>query len=121
MKCADMHGDFVLLKNIAYCENKLKMGVWHCHHNGFDSMKMWDLEHQNDVFICCKIYDIIDLSFILGIQTSWQKKMMLKHGHNRAIAMDATFGTNVSKYPLFSMLVFVDWKNDIHVALNLIS
>ena len=41
---------------------------------------------------------------------------MLNYGHNGAIAMDATFGTNVSKYPLFLLLVFDDWRNDIPVA-----
>jgi hypothetical protein len=30
--------------------------------------------------------------------------------------MDATFGTNVSKYLLFSLLVFDDWRNGIPVA-----
>ena len=42
--------------------------------------------------------------------------MMLKYGHSGAIAMDATFRTNVSKYPLFSLLVFDDWRNGILVA-----
>ncbi len=42
--------------------------------------------------------------------------MMLKYGHNGAITMDATYGTNVPKYPLFSLLVFDDWINGIPVA-----
>jgi hypothetical protein len=60
--------------------------------------------------------DVTDLSFILGIQTPWQKEMMLKFGQNGAIAIDATFGTNLPKYPLFSLLVFDDWRNGILVA-----
>ena len=32
--------------------------------------------------------------FGLGIQTPWQQTMMLQHGHNRALSMDSTFGTN---------------------------
>ena len=35
--------------------------------------------------------------------------------------MDATFGTNVPKYPLFSLLMFDDWRNGIPVALVLTS
>ena len=31
--------------------------------------------------------NIIDLPFILGIQTPWHKKMMLIYGYNGAIAM----------------------------------
>ena len=41
---------------------------------------------------------------------------MLKYEHNGAIAMDATFGTNISKYPLFLLLVFDDYRNGYPVA-----
>ena len=41
---------------------------------------------------------------------------MVKYGLNGAIAMDATYGTNILKYPLFLLLVFDDWKNDSLVA-----
>ena len=51
MKLPDMRDDFVQLKDIAYYESRLKMGVWRHHHNDFDSVKMWALEHPNDVFI----------------------------------------------------------------------
>jgi hypothetical protein len=79
-------------------------------------MKMWALEHPDDVFIWHEKNDVINLPFIFGIQTPWQKKIMLKYGHNGAMAIDATFGTNVLKYPLFSLLVFDDWTNGIYVA-----
>jgi hypothetical protein len=42
--------------------------------------------------------------------------MVFKFGHNGAIAMDATFGMNLPKYLLFSLLVFDDWMNGIFVA-----
>ena len=60
--------------------------------------------------------DVTNLPFILGIQTPWQNEMMLKYGYNGAIAMDATSGTNVPKYPLYSLLVFDEWRNGIPVA-----
>ena len=41
---------------------------------------------------------------------------MLKYGHNDVIAMDATFRTNVSKYQLFSLLVFDYWRIGIPIA-----
>ena len=116
MKLPNMRDDFVQLKDIAYYKSILKMGVWRYHHNDFDSVKMWALEHPNDIFIWHEKDDVIELPSILGIQTSWQKAMMLKYGHNGAIAMDATFEINISKYPLFSLLVFDDWRNDIPVA-----
>ena len=57
-----------------------------------------------------------DLPFLLGIQTDWQKKMMMKFGHGRAVSMDATHGTNIPNYLLWSLLVFDDWNNDILVT-----
>jgi len=74
MKCPNMCNDFIQLKDIAYYENRLKMGIWRRHHNDFDNVKIWALEHLDDVFIWHKKDDVIDLSFILGIQTPWQCK-----------------------------------------------
>ena len=71
MKCPDVRNDFVQLKDIAYYESRLKMGVWRRHHNDFDSVKMWALEHPDDVFIWHEKNDVIDLPFILGMQLPW--------------------------------------------------
>jgi hypothetical protein len=35
-----------------------------------------------------------NMSFTLGIQTPWQREMMIEHGHQGGVAIDATFGTN---------------------------
>ena len=59
---------------------------------------------------------ITNLPFILGIQTPWQKEVMIKFGHKGAISMDATHGTNIPGYLLWSLLEFDDWNNDIPVA-----
>jgi hypothetical protein len=37
------------------------------------------------------------MSFILSIQTPWQREMMIEHGHEGGVAVDATFGTNEKK------------------------
>ena len=37
------------------------------------------------------------MPFTIGIQTKWQKQMMLKHGHRSGILVNATFGTNDKK------------------------
>ena len=52
MKLSGMRDDFVQLKDIAYYESRLKMRVWCRHHN--DSVKMWALQHPNDVLILHK-------------------------------------------------------------------
>ena len=54
IKHPDMRDDLVQLRYIAYYKSILKMGVWRRHHNEFDSVKMWALEHLNDVFIWYK-------------------------------------------------------------------
>jgi hypothetical protein len=35
-----------------------------------------------------------NMPFTLGIQTPWQKEMMIEHGHQGSVVVDATFGTN---------------------------
>jgi hypothetical protein len=48
----------------------------------------------------------IHVSFIIGIQTPSQLQAMVSLGDNRAISMDATFGTNDVKFHLFTLMVF---------------
>jgi len=38
-----------------------------------------------------------NMPFTLCIQTPWQREMMVEHGHQRGVAVDATFGTNGKK------------------------
>jgi hypothetical protein len=38
-----------------------------------------------------------NMPFILGIQTPWQREMMIEHGHQGVVAVDATFGANEKK------------------------
>ncbi len=46
--------------------------------------------------------------FTIGIQTPIQCEFMLSYGHNGAISMDATFGTNDMKFHLFTLMGFDD-------------
>ncbi len=38
-----------------------------------------------------------NMPFTLSIQTPWQMEMMIKHGHQGGVVIDATFGTNEKK------------------------
>jgi len=38
-----------------------------------------------------------NMPFTLGIQTPWQKEMMIEHEHQGGVIIDATFGTNEKK------------------------
>jgi hypothetical protein len=46
--------------------------------------------------------------FTIGIQTPTQCESMLSYGHNGAIFVDATFGTNDMKFHLFTLMGFYD-------------
>jgi hypothetical protein len=35
--------------------------------------------------------------FHLDIQTPWQRELMIEHGHQEGVTIDATFGTNEKK------------------------
>jgi len=38
-----------------------------------------------------------NMSFTLVIQTPWQREVMIEHGHQGGVAIDASFGTNEKK------------------------
>ena len=46
---------------------------------------------------------VLNVPFIIGIQTSWMRSMMVKYSHNIVISMDSTFSTN--KYGVSTYLV----------------
>lgn len=70
--------------------------------NDAESVKMWVEANPDDVFF----YRLVkkgtvsgtltsaNLPFVIGIQNEFQFKMMLQHGHESIVSMDATFGTN---------------------------
>jgi hypothetical protein len=52
----------------------------------------------------------------IGIQTPTQCESMLSYGHNGAIFMDATFGTNDMKFHLFTLMGFDDHHTSVALA-----
>ncbi len=54
--------------------------------------------------------------FTIGIQTPTQCESMLSYGHNGAIFMDATFGTNDMKFHLFTLMGFDDHRTGVPLA-----
>jgi hypothetical protein len=60
-------------------------------------------------------FNKIQVPFTIGIQTLIQCESMLSYGHNGAISMDATFGTNDMKFHLFTLMGF----NDHHTGVPL--
>ena len=71
--------------------------------NNAKTVHMWMQQHHDRVFFYHNNI-VVDrevigstMPFTIGIQNKWQRKMMLMHGHNWAISMDATFGVNEKK------------------------
>ena len=65
--------------------------------------------------MCVEQLHAIYIPFTIGIQTAWQHEMMLKHGHKKAVSIDATFVTNENKVwshcsPLQCMLQLIGAK-----------
>ncbi len=54
--------------------------------------------------------------FTIGIQTPTQCESMLSYGHNGAISMNATFGTNDMKFHLFTLMGFDDHRMSVLLA-----
>jgi len=53
------------------------------------------------------------IPFTISIQTPTQCESMLSYGHNDAISMDATFGTNDMKFHLFTLIAFNDHRTSV--------
>ena len=53
--------------------------------------------------------------FLLGIQTQFQRDMLIKHGE-MCICMDSTHGTNIYNFNLITVLIVNDFGEGIPVA-----
>jgi hypothetical protein len=83
------------------------------------SIQFWALQHPEDVFFFQNVGEInnTQVPFTISIQTPTQcESMMLSYGHNGAIFMDATFGTNDMKSHLFSLMGFNDHHTGVPLA-----
>ena len=68
------------------------------------SVQMWVEQNTSSVFFYQETALVTQgalthatMPFIVGIQTPWQREMMVKFGHEGGVSIDATFGTNENK------------------------
>jgi hypothetical protein len=110
--------DFIRLQDIAYLDRKHKKGSWRLHTNPAISIRSWALQHPEDVFFFQDVGEMngTQVPFTIGIQTPTQCESMLSYGHNGAISMDATFGTNDMKFHLFTLMGFDDHRTGVPLA-----
>jgi hypothetical protein len=105
---AMIRDDFIRQQNIAYLDCKHKKRSWCLHQNPAISLRTWAFSHLDYVFYFQDASEDngIHVPFTIGIQTPFQLQAMVSLGDNRAISMDATFGTNDVKFHLFTLMVF---------------
>jgi hypothetical protein len=96
-------------------DRKHKKGSWCLHTNLAISIPFWAFKHLEDLFFFqdASVINGIQIPFTIGIQTPTQCESMLSYGHNAAISMDATFGTNDMKFHLFTLMGFDDHRMDV--------
>lgn len=78
------------------------------------SVRLWVERNKKSVFFYQDSSDVDP--FILGIQTEWQVKQMIRFGHRSIIAADSTFGLKKLRYPVCTLLVFDSRQHALPVA-----
>ncbi len=86
--------------------------------DNFISIRSWAFQHLEYVLFFQDASEIngTQVPFTIGIQTLIQCQSMLSYGHNSAISMDATFGTNDMKFHLFTLMGFDDHYTGVPLA-----
>lgn len=108
MRCAQNNlpatrDTFIMPSDVYNIANKLAKELWEKHPSDAMSVRLWTDENP-DSWFHYREYGTVELNeppppeddpFCLAIQIEWQLEMMIRHGHGRALSMDATFSTNV--------------------------
>ena len=95
---------FISEQDIRNVVGRLAIETYKRDNNDAKSVRMWVQEHPFLVFYYKEsgahvrgAITRVNIPFTIGIQTSWHQDMMLKHGHKKAVSIDATFATNENK------------------------
>ena len=95
---------FISEQDIRNVAGRLAIETYKRDNNDAKSVRMWVQEHPQLVFYYKETglhvrgaITRANIPFTIGIQTAWQQDMMLKHGHKKAVSIDATFATNENK------------------------
>ena len=95
---------FITHQDVQNLSSKKVVETYRLHQNNALSMRMWLETNKDSVFHytkTCKVglgaLHASNVPFTIGIQSPWQKEMMLQFDHRSGIAIDATFGTSAKK------------------------
>jgi hypothetical protein len=95
---------FLIKQDVMVLSRKLAQKTYQLHKNNSKSVCMWVQQNTNSMFYYQEIGVEVDggligqnMFFTLGIQTLWQREMMIGHGHQGGFVINVTFGTNEKK------------------------
>ena len=120
MRCAENNlpatrDTFIMPSDVYNIANKLAKELWEKHPSDAMSVRLWTDENP-DSWYHYREYGNLELNdppppeddpFCLALQTDWQLEMMVRHGHGRALSMDATFSTNAPKVTILLFPVLI--------------
>eukprot|EP01018_Ginkgo_biloba_P001591 Gb_21672 [translate_table: standard] len=102
-------------KDLVNIYSRLSKPFYEKHKRDAISIDLWVKERPDDFFYYKCANESQGIPFIIGIQTLWMRKMMVKYSHESLISMDATFSTN--KYGiLYTLMVFDQFQNGVPIA-----
>ena len=85
---------FMKKKELVNIYSRLSKPFYEKHKRDAISVDLWVKERPDDFFYYKCANESQGIPFIIGIQTLWMRKMMVKYSHESLISMDATFSTN---------------------------
>jgi hypothetical protein len=92
---------FFIGQDVRVLFEKLAQETYELHKKNATSICMWFKKNTNSMFYYQKVGVEMDggligqnMPFILGIQTPWQREMIIEHWHQGGVAIDANFQTN---------------------------
>jgi hypothetical protein len=95
---------FFIEQDVRVLFEKLAQKTYELHKNNAKSICIWFKENTNSMFYHQKVGEEMDghligqnMPFILGIQTPWQREMIVEYWHQGGVAIDTTFQTNEKK------------------------
>jgi hypothetical protein len=110
------HNRFLREWDICNIASDLRKNIYEKHPTNAESMRFWVQANPQQVFFYQEFGDMKtplprelngeNMPFVIGIQNLLQFQMMLEHGHESAVSVDATFGTNQLKVQSLTCLEF---------------
>eukprot|EP01018_Ginkgo_biloba_P013759 Gb_34059 [translate_table: standard] len=111
MHSSSSRDDFFFRSDIMNIFNRCSQETFQLHRKDSVSTDLWARKECQSIFFYQNPVDD-QTTFIIGLQTPWMHKIMVKFSHNSLNSMDSTFSTN--KYG--ALMVFYKQQNGLPIA-----